>query len=57
MGYGSVDKNRAAGALALFLCLAAAGAQPPIDFSYAGYGGGGVSLPTVPAARFLSTEP
>jgi hypothetical protein len=50
VGHGSVDKNRAAGALALFLCLAAAGAQPAIDFSYAGYGGGGVSLPTVPAA-------
>jgi hypothetical protein len=36
--------------LALFFSLAAAGAQPRIDFSYAGYGAGGVSLPTVPAA-------
>ena len=37
--------------LALFLYLAAAaGAQPAIDFSYAGYGGGGVPVPTVPAA-------
>jgi len=35
--------------LALLVCVAAAGAQPAIDFSYAGYGGGGVSLPTVPA--------
>ena len=41
---------------ALFLCLAApAGAQPPIDFSYAGYGGGGASVPTVPAA--ISVRP
>jgi len=42
--------------LALFFCLAAAaGAQPRIDFSYAGYGGGGVSAPTVPAA--ISVRP
>src|SRR5271157_2208706 len=41
---------------ALFFSLAAtAGAQPAIDFSYAGYGGGGVSAPTVPAA--ISVRP
>ena len=34
----------------LFGLAVAAGAQPAIDFSYAGYGGGGVPVPTVPAA-------
>jgi hypothetical protein len=33
----------------------AAGAQPAIDFSYAGYGGGGVAIPSVPAV--LSVQP
>jgi hypothetical protein len=38
-------------ALELFFCLAAAaGAQPPIDFSYAGYKGGGANPPMAPAA-------
>lgn len=32
---------------ATWFCLAA-GAQPAIDFSYAGYGGGGVAVPVVP---------
>ena len=36
--------------LVLGLVAAAAGAQPRIDFSYAGYGGGGVPAPTVPVA-------
>ncbi len=40
----------------VFLWLAAAaGAQPAIDFSYAGYGGGGVSIPQV--AAVLSVRP
>jgi len=34
---------------------AAAVAQPPIDFSYAGYGGGGISVPMVPAV--ISVRP
>ena len=38
-----------------FGLVAAAGAQPLIDFSYAGYGGGGASAPTVPAA--ISVRP
>src|ERR1019366_4945043 len=42
-------------ALALFPCLAAAGAQPSIDFSYAGYKGGGANPPMVPAA--ISVRP
>ena len=42
-------------ALALFFCVVAAGAQPPIDFSYAGYKGGGADPPTVPAA--ISVRP
>src|SRR5258708_35207328 len=34
----------------LLFCATAAGlAQPAIDFSYAGYGGGGVSAPVAPA--------
>jgi hypothetical protein len=41
--------------LALFLSLAATAAQTPIDFSYAGYGGGGVPVPTVPAV--ISVRP
>jgi hypothetical protein len=50
------EKRTRAFALALFFCLAgAAGAQPLIDFSYAGYGGGGASAPTVPAA--ISVRP
>ena len=41
---------------ALFFCLASAGAaQPAIDFSYAGYGGGGVSAPIAPAV--ISVRP
>ena len=40
----------------LFLWLAAAGgAQQAIDFSYAGYGGGGVAIPIAPAV--LSVRP
>src|ERR1039458_5452455 len=42
-------------ALALFFCVVAAGAQPPIDFSYAGYKGGGADPPTVSAA--ISVRP
>ncbi len=34
--------------LAVLFCLAAAAQQPAIDFSYAGYGGGGVAIPPVP---------
>src|ERR1035437_3719272 len=42
--------------LALCFCLAAAAsAQPSIDFSYAGYGGGGANPPTVPAT--ISVRP
>jgi hypothetical protein len=45
------EKRTRAFALALFFGLVAAGgAQPAIDFSYAGYAGGGVSPPMVPAA-------
>src|SRR5260370_17147680 len=41
---------------ALFFCVTAAGvAQPAIDFSYAGYGGGGVSAPVAPAV--ISVRP
>jgi len=40
--------------LALFFCLTAA-AQTPIDFSYAGYAGGGVSAPMPPA--LISVRP
>ncbi len=40
----------------LFLCLTAgAGAQQAIDFSYAGYGGGGAAIPT--ARAVLSVRP
>src|ERR1035437_1922 len=43
-------------ALALCYCLAAAaGAQPSIDFSYAGYKGGGANPPMLPAA--ISVRP
>ena len=43
-------------ALALCYCLAAAaGAQPSIDFSYAGYKGGGANPPMVPGA--ISVRP
>ena len=38
-----------------FGLVTAAGGQPAIDFSYAGYGGGGVNLPKVPAA--ISVRP
>jgi len=41
--------------LAVLFCLAAAAQQPPIDFSHAGYGGGGAALPVVPSV--LSVEP
>ena len=41
---------------ALFFCVTAAGvAQTAIDFSYAGYGGGGVSVPVAPAV--ISVRP
>ena len=40
--------------LVILFCLAAA-AQPSIDFSYAGYGGGGVAIPVVPGV--LSVQP
>ena len=40
----------AALALALSFSLAPCRAQPPVDFSYAGYGGGGVAIPAAPAA-------
>ncbi|MDR3699339.1 MAG: DUF6298 domain-containing protein [Candidatus Sulfopaludibacter sp.] len=42
-------------ALLLALFCAAASAQTPIDFSYAGYGGGGVPLPAVP--NVISVRP
>jgi hypothetical protein len=41
--------------LALLFCLAAAAQQPSIDFSYAGYGGGGVAIPAV--AGEITVEP
>ena len=41
--------------LAALFSLAAAAQQPPIDFSYAGYAGGGVAIPAVPAV--LSVGP
>ena len=41
--------------LAVLFCLAAAAQQPAIDFSYAGYGGGGVAIPVVPGV--LTVEP
>ena len=37
----------------VLFCLAAA-AQPSIDFSYAGYGGGGVAIPVVPGVLSVS---
>jgi len=40
---------------ALFLCAPVVLAQPAIDFSFAGYAGGGVPLPRVPAA--ISVRP
>ena len=40
--------------LLVLFCLAAT-AQPSIDFSYAGYGGGGVPIPVVPAV--LTVQP
>jgi len=40
---------------ALFLCAPVVLAQPAIDFSYAGYAGGGVALPRVHAA--ISVRP
>ncbi len=42
-------------ALLLALFCAAASAQTAIDFSYAGYGGGGVPIPAVPAV--ISVRP
>ena len=41
--------------IVIFWLAAAASAQPAIDFSYAGYGGGGVSIPQV--AAVLSVKP
>ncbi len=40
---------------AALFCPTASGAEPPIDFSHAGYGGGGVAPPLVPAV--LSVRP
>ena len=45
----SVSRSAALLVLASFLCLVAA-AQPAIDFSYAGYAGGGIAIPQVAPA-------